>query len=400
MTRQRQLLTFGHSYVVALNRRLPHEMARIGRGRWNVVAAAPSFVHGDLRPIALESFPGEACQLEHLKAYLTKRPHVMMYGSGLRNLLAKEWDLIHCWEEPFTFPAAQAAYWARKKKIVYYSYQNINKRYPPPFNWIERFAMDRSTGWVAGAEMVRETLLKRPIYPNRRHRVITLGVDTSIFRPDVDAKSATLAELEWAPDGPPVVGYLGRFSDEKGLPMLLRVLDAIRSDFRALFVGGGPLESVLRSIAERSPKKIRVITGVPHGEVPRYLNTMDILVAPSQTTLKWREQLGRMLIEGFACGIPVIGSNSGEIPHVIGDVGAIVGENDEAGWKTVLEELIESPARRQDLGKRGRNRAEEEFAWPIIAQRHLDFFDELIDSFQLQITTPVKLPSPAVHTEL
>ena len=52
---------------------------------------------------------------------------------------------------------------------------------------------------------------------------------------------------------------------------------------------------------------------------------MDVMCAPSQTTPKWREQFGRMLIEAFASGVPVVGSDSGEIPFVIDEAGVLVG---------------------------------------------------------------------------
>ena len=60
-TRLKRLLTIGHSYVVAQNRRLAHEMARQGSGEWDVTAAAPARLRGDLRDIELESIPSEAC---------------------------------------------------------------------------------------------------------------------------------------------------------------------------------------------------------------------------------------------------------------------------------------------------------------------------------------------------
>ena len=76
---------------------------------------------------------------------------------------------------------------------------------------------------------------------------------------------------------------------------------------------------------------------------------MDVLTAPSQTTPKWREQFGRMLVEGFACGLPVVGSDSGEIPHVIGPAGLVIGETDQAGWTAALANLIDSPDLRAEL---------------------------------------------------
>jgi hypothetical protein len=81
------MLSIGHSYVVGLNRRLADEMARAGSGRWEVTAVAPRFLRGDLWGIPLEGLPGEADRLEPVGVYLSRWPHLMIYGGRLRGLL-------------------------------------------------------------------------------------------------------------------------------------------------------------------------------------------------------------------------------------------------------------------------------------------------------------------------
>jgi glycosyltransferase involved in cell wall biosynthesis len=174
-----------------------------------------------------------------------------------------------------------------------------------------------------------------------------------------------------------VIGYLGRFVPEKGLSVLIRVLNKLDEPWRALFIGSGPLESHLRQFACQYPERVRVATGVTHDQVPAYLNAMDVLAAPSQTSVKWKEQLGRMLLEAFACNIAVIGSDSGEIPYVIGDAGRVVNESDESQWVSNLNELLGNPKTRNDLAARGRARVEQHFAWPVVANAHLNFFENL-----------------------
>ena len=139
------------------------------------------------------------------------------------------------------------------------------------------------------------------------------------------------------------------------------------------------MENELRKWSVSHKDRVRVVTGVKHDEVPAYLNAMDILCAPSQTTPGWREQLGCMLIEAFACGVSVVASDSGEIPYVVMDAGVIVGEKDEAGWVRALAELLESPSRRAELSARGIEHARTKYAWPVIARQHLDFFNELLE---------------------
>ncbi|HKO97114.1 MAG TPA: glycosyltransferase family 4 protein [Pyrinomonadaceae bacterium] len=381
MGRPRKILTISHSYCVALNRRLAHEMARVGQGNWEVTAVAPSFFQGDLRPIALEDFPGEASLLRSVPAHFSKRIHLMLYGRELQTILSERWDLVHCWEEPFIFAGGQVARWLPKDtSLVFATFQNIEKSYPPPFSWIENYAMRRASGWIAFGHTVEETLSRRPLYQKRAQQTIPLGVDLSRFYPDREAGQRVRELLGWSDDGPPVIGFMGRFVPAKGIELLMKVLDGLEKPWRALFIGAGPLEKDLRNWALRYPDRIKVVTDVKHDGVPAYLNAMDVMCAPSQTTAAWREQLGRMLIEAFACGVPVVASDSGEIPYVVGDAGVVVPEADEAAWMSVISELLENPQRRADLARRGLERVHTHFAWPVIARQHLDFFENVLEN--------------------
>ena len=376
----RRLLTIGHSYAVALNRRLADEMARVGRGTWEVAVIAPKFLPGDHWPIAFEPNPDEVCSSEAVIVRFARRIPTMAYGLRVRDVLRGGWDLVHAWEEPYIVAGFQIGWWTPQTvPVVFWTMQNLPKTYPFPFRQMERFTVKRFAGWIAVGQTTAQTQLARG-YGNRPHRVLPLGVDTDKFRPDSAAGAAVRLRLGWTANGPPVVGYLGRFVPEKGLTVLIQALDSIASPWRALVVGGGPQEPELRAWAARHGDRVRVVTGVPHDRVPEYLNAMDVLAAPSQTTPTWREQFGRMLIEGFACGCAVVGSDSGEIPHVLADAGLVVPEADVTAWAAVLGELIDNPARRAELGVRGRERAERRFAWPEIARQHLEFFDEIMDS--------------------
>jgi glycosyltransferase involved in cell wall biosynthesis len=211
-------------------------------------------------------------------------------------------------------------------------------------------------------------------------RTIPLGVDVDAFRPDDAARRDVLEALGWSEPGPPVVGFLGRFVPQKGIDLLTRALDRVEpSAWRALWVGGGVMEGALRDWARRHGDRVRVVTGVAHDAVPGYLNAMDLLAAPSQTTPRWKEQFGRMLVEAMATGLPVVASDSGEIPHVVEDAGRIVPESDEPAWVAALGDLLDGPSLRRELAERGLARARDVYAWPIVARQYLEFFDRLRD---------------------
>jgi glycosyltransferase involved in cell wall biosynthesis len=321
---------------------------------------------------------GEADTLTPIPVWFDRLPHFMWY-SGLRAVLDAPWDVIHCWEEPYVNAARQVARGARRPaRLAIATFQNIDKQYPWPLGAFERYTMGRADGWVAFGRTVHDALSGRAGYAGKPSCVIPPGVDMDRLRPDPAAGQSIRDRAGWS-RGDRVVGYLGRFVEQKGLGLLMEALRRSASDWRALFVGGGPLEPQLRQFGDQFPGRVHVETGVPHDEVPAWLNAMTLLCAPSQTTRGWREQFGRMLIEAMACGVPVVASDSGEMPSVVGDAGVVVAERDVAAWTAAIDRLLGSDAALREHAARGLERASTRFAWPVVAREHLMFFDTLMD---------------------
>jgi glycosyltransferase involved in cell wall biosynthesis len=378
--RIRRLLAIGHSYCVALNRRLPNEMARVGSCEWSVTAVAPKFFYGDLGPIRTEARAEEISALVTVPALFSRHIHFFTYGRKLAELLRQSWDVIHCWEEPYILAGGQVALLTPyRTPLVFWTAQSTPKHYPPPFSIIESYCLSRCAGWMARGQTGLDALLSRG-YGRKPHRAVPLGVDTELFRPDPAAREQTRMRLDWSNSGGAVIGYVGRFVEEKGVQLLTRTLDRLNSSWRALFVGGGPLERYLHAWSARYRDRVRIVTGVSHDRVPEYLNAIDLLCAPSQTRSNWREVFGRMLVEAFACGVPVIASDSGEIPHVVADAGIIVPESDEDAWIQRVGEVLENPRLQRDLSQRGLERARTEYSWAVVAHQHLEFLDELLQA--------------------
>jgi glycosyltransferase involved in cell wall biosynthesis len=154
-----------------------------------------------------------------------------------------------------------------------------------------------------------------------------------------------------------------------------------------VLLGRGELEAQIREEARRAGilDRLVIINSVPHDQVYRYINVMDTMVLPSetltaQTTLTakgWKEQFGHVLIEAMACQVPVVGSDSGEIPHVIQDAGLIFPEGNGAALGECLIRLMESPGLRQALGQKGLDRVLAQYTNRALAVRLLNFFKQL-----------------------
>ncbi len=156
-------------------------------------------------------------------------------------------------------------------------------------------------------------------------------------------------------NAPFVVGYFGRVEQYKGVELLVNALARFSNrDWQLSIVGTGGYEESLRQTAHNLSidKNIVLAGAVPMEQVPRYLNACDVVVIPSCTTPTWKEQFGRVATEAMACGIPVITSDSGSLPEVVGDAGIIVAEQNSDAIFEALQRLAED----QDYRKKSSQR--------------------------------------------
>jgi glycosyltransferase involved in cell wall biosynthesis len=121
-------------------------------------------------------------------------------------------------------------------------------------------------------------------------------------------------------------------------------------------------------------QRVAIQPAVPSIEVPALLQQLDVLVLPSRTTAHWKEQFGRVLVEAMSCGVAVVGSSSGEIPHVIGDAGIVVAEGDVAMLRSALLNLLHQPALCHELGQRGRARVLQHYTQAALAGKYYDVY--------------------------
>ncbi|MGF1568733.1 MAG: hormogonium polysaccharide biosynthesis glycosyltransferase HpsO [Nodosilinea sp.] len=277
-----------------------------------------------------------------------------LLGLGAKNLFFTWWNLPYT----LTFPAAR----------------------------LEAYALNNTHGLITGNQDGADILRQRG-YAGPYRVMPQLGVDETRFQPQ---PQPALAQQLGIPTEAFVVGFVGRFVAEKGLLTLCEALASLRHHPQPwvwLLVGRGELAATLQARAEATgiADRIRWVESVPHADVPRYLNLMHTLVLPSETTHRfktlttagWKEQFGHVLIEAMACGIPVIGSDSGEIPHVIQDAGLIFPEGNPSTLANRLRQLMEQPDQRQTLGEKGYHRVMAKYTNRALAKQLLEFYEEL-----------------------
>jgi len=281
-------------------------------------------------------------------------------------------DLLHIDEEPYNLATRRAMKQAVRRDIpaLFFTWQNLNRRYPIPFAWWERYNYRHARHVIAGnhdAEMV----LRAKGYAGPIAVIPQFGVDPALFSPPDQPR----------PDRPFTIGYAGGLVPAKGLDVLLRACAPLPEPWELHLVGAGSEETALRALAAELGigSRIRWLGKRPSLVMPDFYRSLDVLVLPSRTMPNWKEQFGRVLVEAMACETPVVGSDSGEIPHVIADAGLIFPENDSDALADQLRSLQEDAALRTELGQRGRQRVLAKFTQAQIARATADVYRQMLD---------------------
>jgi len=342
----------------------------------------------ELRAIVPERWGAQSAEprddepwLRTARAHAHGHNHLHVYSRARRLLEQNPADLVHIDEEPYSAVTAQLARHCHRRRVpfLFFAWQNLAKRIPAPFRALRRYVFERAAGGIAGTAAAM-TVLRGWGYDGDLAVIPQMGIDPVRFRPDRAARAATRRRIGVGEDDF-VVGFGGRLTGEKGVHVLLDAVAGIDGAV-LLFMGDGPERAPLERSARRAgaADRVRFAGSVSSEEMPRWLVACDVLVLPSLTTRGWAEQFGRVLVEAMACGVTVVGSDSGEIPRLIGDAGLIVPEGDAAALRASLVRLRTSPAERARLAERGRRRAGHEYGNACIAARTAAFYRELLNA--------------------
>jgi glycosyltransferase involved in cell wall biosynthesis len=298
------------------------------------------------------------------------RFHLHVYPHLGRRIARLRPDLVHIDEEPYNLATFQAMWLARRAgaQTLFFSWQNLNRRYPLPFRLIERYVLRHADYALMGNQAAGQVWRSKG-YTGPMTAIPQFGVDPNIFEP-----------TEKDPSRGFVIGYAGRLVSEKGLELLLEAAAVLPSTWRIYLAGDGPYKGVLKRLAAELGISERVSFDgqIPSTRMAAYYQQLDVLVLPSRSRPNWQEQFGRVLVEAMACGVPVVGSTCGEIPNVIGEAGLVFSEGDVEGLRSHLLYLQQRPDVRADLAQRGRQRVIERYTQAQIAAQTVAVYREMM----------------------
>lgn len=278
-------------------------------------------------------------------------------------------DIVHLEEEPESYVTHQIvrASLAHKKrpKIVVFSWRNMTIPYvywpwwhPKRIlqNTLQHMTLPHVDHLLVGTHE-SEPLFREVGYQGPVTIIPQYGVNPEIYSPQAGPMGLR-AKLS-IPETALIVGFVGRILQMKGLDILVDAVARLqRTDLHLVVVGRGEYTSDVRQRAHSLglSDRLHIIEDAKAAEIPAVMTAMDMLCVPSLTMPHWKEQFGRVIIEAMACGTPVIGSTSGEIPYVIGNAGLVCTEGNVDELRAAISALADSPDTRKMYSNLGLER--------------------------------------------
>ena len=299
--------------------------------------------------------------------------HYMTWG---RNLLGYQEDLRQCDIIHALAPLSSAkALTSMGLPLLthFHHYEAILRPrdllYKPFHHRLERQAYRQSTLVAALSRHGAQNLENAFRVPNDKIRIIPDGVDLDRFSQRFRTRPGT-----------PLILHVGGHERRKGLDYLLRALRLLIDrgiDFSFVSVGAGPETARLRRLAHLLGLETCVdFAGYvdPLGDrLPKIYRDAEVLVNPSL-----EEGFGMVLAEAMASGVPVVATNCGAIPEVVGDAGVLVPPKDPVSLANALQTVLSDSTLSESLGTEGRLRVESFFSWDSVADKTVQAYEEAI----------------------
>jgi glycosyltransferase involved in cell wall biosynthesis len=370
----KKVLVLSHAGVLEVNRAVFQELAH-----WtaDVTMVVPREWKGDLiRGLRFEAKDSDrSLRVIPLPVAFSGKGSLFFYRSSLRRALGGwEPEQVFLDEEPWSLAALQTYLAFPRAEISFFTKENLNKTIPWPFSRLEQWIFRRTQRAFVVSEEVEQVLRAK----GYRGAVQQLhhSYDPELFKARSTGERERIRDDFSLPRDTIVIGYFGRLTVEKGVLDLAAALQLLASepDLPPWFfccVGNGRAEHDLKQALSSLPvNRYRVLGALSHDRVGTLLAAMDVLALPSRTTPRWKEQFGRILVEAMACGVAVVGSDSGEIPHLIGRSGGglVFREGRPAELAARLTRLLKDPALLERHRSDGRSYVEQTLTHATVAR--------------------------------
>jgi glycosyltransferase involved in cell wall biosynthesis len=375
------ILVVSHACITAINRQPYRVLAEMG---WNIeIVTADGIKSKDIERRADPASPNDPPM--HFLPLRGSNLRLWRFV-GLRDVIARRQPRILMLDyDPGTRITLEAGYAGRKtrSRVACLSYDNIQRQVLDEFR--------RSLGGGVRAAVARAmSIAARRVVDHVfvlsedsarvmegfgfRGRVsrIPLGFAPALFHPDPAARTRVRAELGLTEL---TFAYFGRVIPEKGAHLLVEALHRLRDRRWQLLMDRfseyrHPYVQELAALIDKLGLRDRIVNfDATHDEIGAYMNAADVVVMPSMSTERWKEQYGRVAAEAMACGRLVIASDSGSLPELVGEAGIIIPQTELPRLDRELARVLDDPSLVQRIGAKAAERARAELAIPVQAVR-------------------------------
>ncbi len=384
----------------------------------DVFGGAERFIHGVARAQAesghevtvltgnVGGFPAE----EHLDGFrllrypLAKARGLRFYREAdrqvrraLHALAGEGFDIIHAHQIASAVPALDVSFPAKRVLSFHASYQlefEAERLEGAPaagfrslrfgdriksiaIGMLDRRCLHRAERIIVHTDFVLGQVVKLVPSARGRVRIIPPGLDFTRFSPG--DRNPARSRLAIPPEAYLIVS-VRRLVKRMGIDILLRAAAELNSRGLAFVVAIGgagverpALESLRRELGLE--QQVRFLDRVSDEQLPALLRAADLVVVPSRSM----EGFGISTIEALACGTPVVATDTGASPEILGPIDpALLVPLDPGALAARLEELLRNPTRRRELGAKGVEYVRARFAWPTIVANLDEIYVELV----------------------
>lgn len=290
-------------------------------------------------------------------------------------------DIIYCHSSKAGAVGRMAAIFA-PGKVVYNAHgwafnMKVHKRAQRFYLFAEQRLAPFCKRIVCISNFEGESALENHVVKNNKLRVIFNGVEIDEIRKNIKNTRITREQFG-IPEGVPVIGMVGRISEQKGPKTFIRMAERISRnipDAHYMIVGDGDsrqeIESMINKIGLQNSVHITGWVSNPND----YMALFDVGVLMS----RW-EGFGLVLCEYMAAGIPLVSTRTDAIPDLIEDGvnGLLVDIDDDHGAASAVLRIIEDGALRSKLIENGTRIVEEKFSIERVAREHETLFEEML----------------------
>ncbi|MFH1328015.1 MAG: glycosyltransferase family 4 protein [Candidatus Bathyarchaeota archaeon] len=281
---------------------------------------------------------------------------------GLENVL-QDVDLVSS-AELYSFTSGQCADFSKNTgkplvPIVLETLSSLPIHSLPLYNTNVRKVLKNAQSFIAFSQRAANYLLNMSA-PKDRVKVVYPGLDLNVFFPPAKPTHDNLRVL-----------FVGRFDKEKGLSLLLQAFSQLCSELKNIELwicakhGTDPDEKRLAYDFSKS-YPVKILGQIQYSQIPEIYRQCDVFCLPSFDRKKWginvwEEQVGFVFIEAMASGLPVVTTNCGAIPEIVGSENFVIDQHSVSELHLALKKVLVDEDLRANLSETNRARAERFF---------------------------------------